>query len=35
LFIQIKTDVPKRLSEKQKQALADFAGLERGKKGWF
>lgn len=36
MYVEIKTDVPKRLSDKQKKALAEFASLsEKGKKGWF
>lgn len=35
LFVVMKTEVPKRLSEKQKKALAEYAGVEKGKKGWF
>ena len=35
LYIEIGIVIPKRLSEKQKKALAEFAETKSGKKGWF
>lgn len=35
LYIDIETEVPTRLTEKQKKALQEFSGAENKKKGWF
>ena len=35
LYIEIGIVIPKKLSEKQKKALNDFAGNKTEKKGWF
>ena len=35
LYIEIGIIIPKKLSEKQKKALNEFAGIKSDKKGWF
>lgn len=35
LYIEIGITIPKKLTEKQKKALAEFAGKKSDKKGWF
>lgn len=35
LYIEIGIVIPKKLTEKQKKALAEFAGTKSEKKGWF
>ncbi|MCQ2572059.1 MAG: molecular chaperone DnaJ [Alphaproteobacteria bacterium] len=35
LYIEIGVIIPKRLTEKQKKALNEFAGIKSDKKGWF
>ena len=35
LYIEIGITIPKELSEKQKKALNEFAGIKSDKKGWF
>ena len=35
LYIEIGITIPKKLSEKQKKALNDFAGNKTEKKSWF
>ena len=35
LYIEIGITIPKKLSEKQKKALAEFAGTKTSKKSWF
>ena len=35
LYIEIGITIPKKLTEKQKKALSEFAGIKNEKKGWF
>ena len=35
LYIEIGIVIPKKLTEKQKKALNEFAGTKSEKKGWF
>ena len=35
LYLEIGIVIPKKLTEKQKKALTDFAGTKSEKKGWF
>lgn len=35
LYIEIGITIPKKLTEKQKKALSEFAGIKSDKKGWF
>ena len=35
LYIEIRIIIPKKLNEKQKKALNEFAGIKNDKKGWF
>ena len=35
LYIEIGVIIPKKLTEKQKKALNEFAGIKSDKKGWF
>ena len=35
LYIEIGITIPKKLNEKQKKALSEFAGIKNDKKGWF
>ncbi|MBR5354635.1 MAG: molecular chaperone DnaJ [Alphaproteobacteria bacterium] len=35
LYLEIGIIIPKKLTEKQKKALAEFAGIKSDKKGWF
>ena len=35
LYIEIGITIPKKLTEKQKKALSEFAGIKNDKKGWF
>ncbi len=35
LYIEIGIVIPKKLNEKQKKALNEFAGIKSDKKGWF
>ena len=35
LYIEIGITIPKKLNEKQKKALNEFAGIKNDKKGWF
>ena len=35
LYLEIGIIIPKKLTEKQKKALSDFAGTKSEKKGWF
>jgi molecular chaperone DnaJ len=35
LYIEIGITIPKKLSEKQKKALNEYAGIKSDKKGWF
>lgn len=35
LYIEIGITIPKKLTEKQKKALHEFAGIKSDKKGWF
>lgn len=35
LYIEIAIKIPTKLTDKQKKALAEFADIKTGKKGWF